>query len=88
MLKIDVIRSGDGGPTVRLAGRIIGAWVGELAHECERLLHSDRRLVVDLAAVSFVDRHGAELLRGLSGRNVSLLHCSPFVAAQLGIGTR
>ena len=86
MLKIEVIRSSDGEPTLKLAGRIIGAWVGELAGECERALASERRLVVDVGAVSFVDRRGAELLRDLSGRNVTLLHCSPFVAAQLGIG--
>ena len=86
MLKIDVIRSSRGERTLKLAGRVIGAWVGELAAECERALASERRLVVDLAAVSFVDRRGADLLRALSARNVSLRHPSSFVAAQLGIG--
>lgn len=86
MLKIDLATSDDGAPVLKLAGRVIGAWVAALAHECDRVLQCEQRLVVDLAAVSFVDREGAELLRSLAGANVRLLRCSPLVAAQLGIG--
>ena len=78
MLKI-VVETG----TVRAEGQVIGAWVEELRRSCERVLAAEARLVVDLAGVSFADRGGVELLRGLSGRGATVVNCSVFVAEQL-----
>jgi RNA polymerase sigma-70 factor (ECF subfamily) len=36
-----------------------------------------------MTGVSFIDRHGVALFRHLSDHNVTVLHCSPFVAEQL-----
>jgi anti-anti-sigma regulatory factor len=87
MLKIERITGDGDGLLLRLAGRLIGAWVPELASECDRALAREPRLSLDLAAVSFVDGAGADLLRALTQRNVTLLHCSPFVAEHLGMRT-
>ena len=85
MLIIERTREDNGTLTLTLAGRLIGAWVHELASECERILATGMRLGLDLALVSFVDADGADLLRALAGRDVTLLHCSPFVVEQVGM---
>ena len=81
MLRIVTRRTGNGGATLGLEGRLMGPWVDELERTCVAL--SDRALALDLAGVSFVERRGVHLLRSLDTRGVSLLHCTPFVAEQL-----
>lgn len=83
VLKIQLFDQQDGTVMLQLAGRVIGPWVGELSRSCERVLKYGGTLSVDLGGVSFVDRHGVEFLRGLRGRRVALVNCSPFVAEQL-----
>jgi anti-anti-sigma regulatory factor len=82
MLKIVVERGGTTG-AVRVEGRVIGPWVGELARACDQLLGSGSELVIDLAAVSFVDRAGVALLRRLAARGAAVVNASRFVAEQL-----
>ena len=82
MLKI-VVESGAANRTVRVEGRVIGAWVGELARSCDQLLAAGAELVIDLGAVSFVDRDGVELLRHLAARGAAVVNASRFVAEQL-----
>jgi anti-anti-sigma regulatory factor len=69
--------------TLTLEGRVIGPWVEELRRASERVLGEGRRLVLDLAQVSFVDRDGIALFGLLRDRGVALRHCSPFVTEQL-----
>jgi anti-anti-sigma regulatory factor len=83
VLRIQLLDLQDGTATLQLAGRIAGPWVGELSRSCDRILNAGGSLSVDLREVTFVDRDGVELLRGLSGRQVVLVNCSPFVAEQL-----
>jgi anti-anti-sigma regulatory factor len=50
--------------TLRLEGRLIGAWVGEV-ERCWRKATAgldERAVVIDLTAVSFVDSDGGALL--------------------------
>jgi hypothetical protein len=83
MLKIQLFDQQDGTVTLQLAGRVIGPWVTELSHSCERVLRHGGTLSVDLGGVSFVDRRGVEFFKTLRGRRVALVNCSPFVAEQL-----
>jgi anti-anti-sigma regulatory factor len=83
MLKIEVIERANENPTLRIEGRVIGPWVGELRRMCEPLLATGARLTIDLSDVSFVDRDGIELFRSLRKHRVALANCSPFVAEQL-----
>jgi len=62
-----------------LEGRLYGEWVELLEDECAQLLRTDRRVLLDLASVSFVDRRGARLLRDLAMGRVSLINCPPLV---------
>jgi len=68
---------------LRLEGRVIGPWVLEARRSCEKFLAHGRRLTLDLAEVSFVDRDGIALLRELMGRQVTFVNCSPFLTEQL-----
>ena len=70
-------------PILRLAGRVIGPWVGELRRASEEALARGISLTVDLGDVSFIDAEGVSLLRELKHREVVLTNCSPFVAERL-----
>ena len=86
MLRISTVESSDQPATLRLEGQIAGRWVGELRKSCERELSKDKRLIVDLADVSFVDRDGITLLTTLANRQVALVNPQPFVAELLKSG--
>lgn len=70
-----------------LEGRIAGPWVDELRRVCVAALGNtgtgNRYLVLDLAAVSFLDGDGVALFRELAGRGVAFSNGSPFIAEQL-----
>ncbi len=83
MLRITEARPTAGTSILRLVGRVIGPWVGELGQACEEALSSARALTLDLAEVSFVDEHGVALIRALAKREVALVNCSPFIAERL-----
>lgn len=83
MLRIEFVEAPSSATTLRLQGRVIGPWVDELQRVCERVLASGAALTLDLGDVSFVDRGGVRLLRGLTNRDVTLLNGSGFVGEQL-----
>lgn len=82
MLKIDLVETGDD-VVMRLEGLVVGPWVDELRKWSERALADSRRVTLDLEGVSFVDRDGVELLRGLRRQAVAVANCSRFVEQQL-----
>ncbi len=83
MLKISKDRKEGQSITLRLEGRVVGPWVGELRQVCDHLLVDDTTLSLDLTDVSFADEPGLATLASLRRRGVKLLHPSPFVSEQL-----
>ena len=83
MLRISEIGGSNGHMVLKLEGRIVGPWVGELAGASARVLDAGRTLKLDLAGVSYVDREGVKLLVTLEDRSVTLEGMSPFVAEEL-----
>lgn len=79
MLRIERTQTSDGRPALRLTGELVGPWVEELRNVAEPVQ------TMDLSEVSFVDLHGAALLRSLLDRHVTLDKCSPFVAELLRV---
>src|SRR5207245_6064329 len=71
MLKIESIRTANGCPRLKVAGRVIGPWVAELRLACERALVDGRGLALDLSEVAFVDPTGLELRCMRSQRGVA-----------------
>lgn len=82
MLRIETAGSGTGETTVRVAGRLAGPWVAELARSVAAGAQYDA-LVIDLTDVSFADRDGIEFLRSLRRDGRIRLRCSAVVAEQL-----
>jgi hypothetical protein len=86
MLRITHVRGGESAPTLRLEGKLLGPWVAELGRACHELSCPPDRLYLDLAAVTFADGRGVELLRDLLGRGATLTACSGLVAELLHEG--
>ncbi|MGC3957405.1 MAG: hypothetical protein QM813_05420 [Verrucomicrobiota bacterium] len=87
MLKISENRPVKQTVTLRLEGRVVGPWVGELQQICETLVTGGNKLALDLAEVSFADQSGVTLLWGLKTRGIKLLNLAPFVEEQLKSAT-
>jgi anti-anti-sigma regulatory factor len=84
MLRITVIPAASS-ERLKLEGRLAGDAVEELRRLCEERLAGtgSRRVILDLAAVSFIDNDGIELFRTLCRHNVIVCGHSPFVAELL-----
>jgi hypothetical protein len=83
MLKISQTGTPNRSVTLKLEGRVVGPWVGELCRICEPLLAEDRALNLDLAEVSYVDEEGVTALNRFKSGGVKLKNCSPFVEQQI-----
>ena len=83
MLKISQTGTPNHSATLKLEGRVVGPWVGELRRICEPFLAENRALRLDLAEVSYVDEEGVIALNRLKSRGVKLKNCSPFVEQQI-----
>jgi len=70
--------------TLKAEGTLVGDWVPLLEAECVRHLDVRRLVELDLAGVSFVDREGAAMVRGLIARGVDVIGASALVNALLG----
>lgn len=77
-----ITQEGDAGkPSLRLEGRLEGAWVEVLRRVWEELASSLSGLTVtvDLGAVSFADRAGRVLLLGMREKGAVLTNVSGFM---------
>ena len=83
MLKITEITRNDSGKTFKLEGKLLGPWVDELRNVCAQPLDRLEQVSLDLAAVTFVNAAGAELLRELIRQGIIITQCSAFVAELL-----
>jgi ABC-type transporter Mla MlaB component len=66
-------------PTLRLEGKLVGPWVGELSRACEELRTAPSCLRLNLAAVTFIDPAGITLLSELIRRGATITGCSGFI---------
>jgi anti-anti-sigma regulatory factor len=83
-MRITVVESSSLAVRLKVEGRLMGRWVGELKRTCDlQGLREGIRLTLDLADVSFADAAGIELLKELRFRSVGLVNPSSLVAEQL-----
>ena len=61
MLRITT-RSGAGGISLDLEGKLAGAWVGELENCWKQIAVRNQPLIVNLKSVTFIDPAGTKLL--------------------------
>ena len=67
--------------TIKLEGELVGPWVGAARDACT--IRDRWRPRLDLAAVSYVDAAGLQLLRDLVAEGAEIVACSSFVGALL-----
>jgi hypothetical protein len=71
--------------TIKLEGEVFGPWVDSVRAACAIRGRQPRRL--DLAAVTYVDAAGVELLRDLIAEGVEIAACSSFVRELLHLNS-
>jgi anti-anti-sigma regulatory factor len=71
------------GLTLKPEGEIRGAWVDAVGEACATRGRRPRHLCLDLAAVSYVDAAGVQLLRDLVAEGAEIAACSSFVGELL-----
>jgi ABC-type transporter Mla MlaB component len=68
--------------TLRLDGRLVGEWAVLLERECAALRRGSATVLIDLAAVRFVDLEGIAVLRRLDAAGTEI-HCPPGAVASV-----
>jgi anti-anti-sigma regulatory factor len=69
--------------TLSVEGRIVSEWVAVVEHECRQAARETPRVQLDLAAVTFIDARGVEVLRRLVTDGVAVVNCREFIGALL-----
>jgi ABC-type transporter Mla MlaB component len=80
MLRITPLPGDVPGTTLKLEGKLIGAWVDELRAATSSPGEQGQQLRLDLAGVTYVDAAGTEYLRNLIRHGARIDRCSGFVA--------
>jgi ABC-type transporter Mla MlaB component len=83
VLKITRLTREDRVLTLKLEGEIVGPWIGIVCEACTRSGLRTGRLCLELAAVTYVDAAGVQLLCDLMAEGVEIAACSNFVGELL-----
>jgi hypothetical protein len=70
-------------PTIKLEGQVLAPWVAAVREACTPRGRRSRRPHLDLAAVTYADAAGAQLLRELMREGVEIAACSGFLGELL-----
>lgn len=79
MLRITMLSEGRWLVRLKLEGRIVSDWVALLENACLEGLRKEQTVVLDFAAVSFVDCAGVTMLRKMATDGVQSVNVSPHV---------
>jgi hypothetical protein len=69
--------------TLKLEGEIVGPWVDAVRDACTKRGRRSGRVRLDLAAVTYADTAGVQLLRDLVGEGIEIAARSSFLAELL-----
>ena len=83
MLKITRLARKGRGLTIKFEGEIPGPWVDAVRDACAKQGRRSARPSLDLAAVTYVDAAGVQLLRDLVAQGAAIAAGSSFVGALL-----
>jgi hypothetical protein len=83
VLKITRLSHKGRGLTIRLEGELLGPWTGSVRDACAVRVRRPRHLHLDLAAVTYVDAAGVQLLRDLVAEGAEIAACSGYVGELL-----
>jgi ABC-type transporter Mla MlaB component len=88
MLMITHSEGSDMTLTLKLEGKLLEPWIGELQTACETFKVPADRVRLDLSTLTFVDSAGARFLDRLIRDGAKVIACSGFVAELLQIARR
>ena len=74
--------------TLKLQGKLLGPWIGELESACGTPQVPADRVRLDLGELTFVDAAGARFLEVLIRDGARVIACSLFVAEMLHLERR
>ena len=83
MLRISVVPDHQHERVLKLEGKLLAPWLGELSTAIQRVTTDRLPIAIDLSNVSFVDRPGTIALRELICRGIVIRGCSPLVTELL-----
>jgi anti-anti-sigma regulatory factor len=83
MLRITTIEQDGSATILKLEGKLLAAWIGELDEACRQACLPATAATLDLSGVSFVDAPGTVALRDWRRRGMRLVGCSPLVTELL-----
>jgi ABC-type transporter Mla MlaB component len=83
MLRITRRTGAESAQTIQLEGKLLGPWLDEVREACAGAMARSGRTRLDLAAVTYVDAAGLQLLRDLMAQGVEIAACSSFVGELL-----
>jgi hypothetical protein len=88
MLRITQSEGNDLTRTLKLQGKLLGPWIGELESACGTSQLPADRVRLDLGDLTFVDATGARFLGSLIRDGARVVACSAFVAELLHLERR
>ncbi len=71
---------------LRLEGELTQPWTDELERMLTALFFEDKRVVLEMSAVRFIDAHAVDVLHKWSD-SVVLINCTPFLRELLKVRT-
>jgi anti-anti-sigma regulatory factor len=83
MLMITPLDASDRGRTLKVEGKLLAPWIGELEAACREARAMRSPVCLDLRGLTFVDAEGARLLASLIRDGAEVIGCSGFVAEML-----
>jgi hypothetical protein len=83
MLMITRSEKSDLTSTLKIEGKLLGPWIGELESVCDRFRTNPDEICLDLGGLTFIDAEGARFLKSLICAGVRVIACSGFVAEML-----
>ncbi|MGO9469523.1 MAG: hypothetical protein ACLQIB_20840 [Isosphaeraceae bacterium] len=83
MLIITRSEGSDSTRTLKLEGKLLEPWIGELESACGESLVTPDRLCLDLCYLTFVDAAGTRFFMNLIRDGARVSACSAFVAEML-----
>ena len=79
MLRIDEFFESPFTVKLKPQGSVAGEWVLLLEERIRRSLQTSEKVFLDLSEVTFVDKHGVEMLRKVASEKIAIINCPGFI---------
>ena len=79
MLRIDEFFESPFTVKLKPQGSVTGEWVLLLEERIRRSLQTSEKVFLDLSEVTFVDKHGVEMLRKVASEKIAIINCPGFI---------